>query len=317
LLALVGVEKRYGRVPALTGLTLNVGPGDVYGFLGRNGAGKSTALRIVMGITRADGGRVELFGAPARPGDVGPRRRIGYVAQEQHFYEWMTPARLGEFVGAFYPTWDPVRYQKLRQSFDIPERKIGTFSGGTKVKLALALALAHRPELLVLDEPTAGLDPVARREFADIVRELARGGQHATLFSSHLIDEVEAVANRVGIVEQGRMRFEGPLGDLSQRVRTLALTSTELQALDGPLAIPRILAELPVRLLRSRVRDEAVEFVLWLDDVEAFAQVSERLPRARFIELSLEDCFIELVRTDVGTAVAEAQPSDSVARIEP
>jgi ABC-2 type transport system ATP-binding protein len=224
---------------------------------------------------------------------------------------------LGEFVGAFYPTWDPARYQKLRQTFDIPERKIGTFSGGTKVKLALALALAHRPELLVLDEPTAGLDPVARREFADIVRELARSGQHATLFSSHLIDEVEAVANRLGIVEQGRMRFEGPLCELSQRVRTFALPSTELQALDGPLTIPQILAELPVRLLRSRTRDETVEFVLWLDDVEALAKLSERLPRARFIDLSLEDCFIELVRTDGGAPVGEARFSDSAARIEP
>jgi ABC-2 type transport system ATP-binding protein len=170
---------------------------------------------------------------------------------------------------------------------------------------------------LVLDEPTAGLDPVARREFADIVRELARSGQHATLFSSHLIDEVEAVANRVGIVEQGRMRFEGPLGELSKRVRTFALTPAELQEPDGALAVPRILAGLPVRLLRCRAREEAVEFVLWLDDAEALAGVSERLPNARFIALSLEDCFIELVRTDGGAPGGEATPLNSAARVEP
>ena len=144
VVALRGVEKSYGAVQVLRGVELTLGRGEVYAFLGRNGAGKSTTLRIVMGITRPDAGELRLFGELVAPGDTHQRRRIGYVAQEQHFYDWMTPEALGNFVGAFYPTWRAIEYQRLLRVLDVPPRKVRALSGGTKVKLALALALAER-----------------------------------------------------------------------------------------------------------------------------------------------------------------------------
>jgi ABC-2 type transport system ATP-binding protein len=219
------VRKSYGDVVALAGLDLHVDAGQVYGFLGRNGAGKSTTLRIVMGITRPDAGTVSLFGqtgAELRPLSAY-RQRIGYVAQEQNFYSWMTPLRLGEFLAGFFPTWDAAEYQRLLTLLELPpKRAIGTFSGGMQAKTALAAALAHRPELLVLDEPTAGMDAVTRREFLSLVREQARQSGRATLFSSHLIDEVELAADTIGIVDRGQMAWQGRLADL--RACTRALT---------------------------------------------------------------------------------------------
>lgn len=289
------MHKSYGSVPALRGLDLRLERGQVYGFLGRNGAGKSTALRIVMGITRQEAGTVALFGSPVTPGDVKPRQRIGYVAQEQHFYDWMTPEALGQFVGAFYPSWDAGHYAELLRRLEVPARKIRTMSGGTKVKQALALALAHRPELLVLDEPTTGLDAVVRREFVEILRELAVRGEHATLFSSHLIDEVELVATVVGVVEQGRMRYQGSLSDLAARVRVLSLPLDSLppaEALDPSILI----GGLPVLLLSQRELGGELELTLWASDPLAFAALELQHPRARVRRPPLEDIFIALVR---------------------
>jgi len=302
VLELRELHKAYGNVPALNGLELRLDRGQVYGFLGRNGAGKSTALRAVMGITRPDRGVVALFGSAVKAGDVRARQRIGYVAQEQNFYDWMTPAMLGAFVGAFYPSWDQARYENLLLRFEVPPRKIRTFSGGMKVKQALALALAHRPELLVLDEPTAGLDAVVRREFVEILRELAALGEHTTLFSSHLIDEVELVASRVGIVEQGAMRFEGSLPELAARVRVVSIPPPE-EALSSAHSVPDpagVLAELPLRVLTRRETAVELELTLWADEPWAFSALGQRIPDARFRQPPLEDIFIALVRTSGG-----------------
>ena len=220
MLEVRGLTKKYGSVQALSGLDLTVAEGEVYGFLGRNGAGKSTTIRILMGITEATSGTIQLFGEPVGRDLVRTRQRIGYVAQEQSFYPWMSPRDLARFVRAFYPSWEDAEFARLTKRLELPtDRKIGTFSGGMRVKTALSIALAHRPPLLLLDEPTAGLDPVARREFLELVRAEQKTSGHTTFFSSHLIDEVELVADRVGIVDDGRMRFEGTIATLAARVR--------------------------------------------------------------------------------------------------
>ena len=288
VLALANVAKRYAKVPALSGLNLTVQAGHVYGLLGRNGAGKSTSLRIVMGITRPDSGSVVLFGQTTKPGDVRPRRSVGYVAQEQHFYDWMTPDGLGRFVGGFYPTWDRARFNALLRRFDVPARKVRTFSGGTKVKLGLALALAHRPKLLVLDEPTAGLDAVARREFLEIVREQATSGEQTTLFSSHLIDDVEWVSNRVGIIEGGRMLYEGSLNELTERVRIALFPAED--------AIAGALAGLELYVIARRVTSEGHALTLWSANPDAFALLEQRTG-LRLGRAPLEEIFIALVRS--------------------
>lgn len=219
---LTDVRLHYGRVQALDGLSLDARAGEIYGYLGRNGAGKTTTLRILMGIVGADSGEIEVLGERVKRIPVELKRRIGYVSQEQTFYPWMTAAQLGRFVAAFYPTWDAQEFSRLLAVLDVPpDRRSSTLSGGTRAKLALALALAPRPDLLLLDEPTTGLDPVARREFNDLVVAMVAQRGTTTLFSSHLVDEVEAVATRVGIVQAGRMRIEGEVSHLMQRVRRI------------------------------------------------------------------------------------------------
>jgi ABC-2 type transport system ATP-binding protein len=210
VLKLTGVHKSFGSLKVLDGLNIAVYPGEVFGFLGRNGAGKSTAIRLLMGITQCDAGDIDVFGQPLKDDLIGIRQKIGYVAQDQNMYPWMTPRVLSKFVKNFYPAWDEKRYQQLINDFELPaKRRIGTFSGGMKAKLALTLALATRPQLLILDEPTAGMDPVARREFLDLVREQTVNDGATTFFSTHLIDEIEAIADRIGIVESGRAIYDG------------------------------------------------------------------------------------------------------------
>ncbi len=207
--------------------------GEIYGFLGINGAGKTTTIRLIMGIIAAQAGTITLLEETTRRTSVAQKRRIGYVSQEQNFYPWMSCRALGKFVGSFYPTWDAAEFARLLEMFEIPpERRSSELSGGMRAKLALALAIAPRPALLILDEPTAGLDPVARREFMQIIVAQAREHRRTTFFSSHLIDEVERCTDRVGIIHQGKMRFEGQLAELRRRVRRLTA------AVEEPMILP-------------------------------------------------------------------------------
>lgn len=211
---------RYGSNLVVDRLSLNVRRGEIYGFLGRNGAGKTSTIRMIMGIGVPDGGTIEFDGETFRRIGNAQKRRIGYVSQESFFYPWMTCRRIGRFVGGLFPTWDDSEYDRLMRVLDLPpDRKVSHLSGGMKVKLALALALAHRPDILILDEPTAGLDPVARREFLDIISRQAEQYGRTTFFSSHLIDEVQRVSHRVGVIRRGRLMFEGPLDDLIDQIR--------------------------------------------------------------------------------------------------
>jgi ABC-2 type transport system ATP-binding protein len=218
------VVYRFGPVRALDGLSLAVRHGEVYGFLGRNGAGKTTTLRLLMGILRPHGGSIELLGSRVSRVPASLKRRIGYVSQEPTFYPWMNARQLGAFVGSFYPTWDAAEYQRLLRMLDVPmDRRASELSGGTRSKLGLALSLAPRPDLLLLDEPTAGLDPVARAEFNDQLMILQRERGTTVFFSSHLVGEVEKLADRVGIVQAGRTCFEGSVVHLRDSVRRMAL----------------------------------------------------------------------------------------------
>lgn len=312
-----GLVKRYGKVEALSGLDLSVRRGEVYGFLGRNGAGKSTTIRILMGITKPTSGTLRLFGQPGS--GISERQRIGYVAQEQNFYGWMTPLSLGRFVRGFYPTWDDGAFSALIHNLDLPpNRKVGTFSGGMKVKMALALALAHQPEILILDEPTAGLDPVARREFLEMVRDQAEHSGRTTFFSTHLIDEIELAASRVGIVDGGRTLFEGRVETLAARVRRLRCPVAGDGAAPPPL--PETLTDALIdpatrlRVLQDRVRSGQRQVVIETDDPARFREfpyppleglegfLPTDVPGGWVLEeMPLEEIFIEMVRKPIQT----------------
>ncbi len=221
-LKLTDVRRRFGRSIALDGLSLSVRQGEIYGFLGRNGAGKTTTLRILTGVLHADAGTVEVLGQQVRRVPVELKRRIGTVSQEQHFYPWMTGDELGRFVSGFYPKWDQQEFLRLAKLLDVPLGKRSLeLSGGTRTKLGLALALSPRPDLLLLDEPTTGLDPVARREFNDLVKVIVKERGCTAFLSSHLVDEVQQVAHRVGIIHAGKMRIEGDVPQLLASVRRI------------------------------------------------------------------------------------------------
>jgi ABC-2 type transport system ATP-binding protein len=269
------VRRRFGRVRALDGVTLSVRAGEVYGFLGRNGAGKTTTLRVLMGIVRPDAGEITLLGQLVRKVDIELKRRIGYVSQEQVFYPWMTATELGRFVAAFYPSWDAAEYTRLLKLLDVPEKRRSVeLSGGTRTKLGLALALAPRPPLLLLDEPTSGLDPVARTEFNELVQQMVRERGITAFMSSHLVDELQDIADRVGIIQAGRMSFEGEVPVLRARVKRVRAPE--------PLAPSSGFA---------RVHGE-----IWQADPELWA--SEPWPSDTMIEeLSLDDIFVAFARS--------------------
>lgn len=272
---LENIKRRYGKVMALDGLSLNVRQGEIYGFLGRNGAGKTTTLRVLMGIVRPDQGSIELFGERTKRVTVSLKRRIGYVSQEPMFYSWMTAQQLGRFVSSFYPTWDKQEFSRLLDALDVPvDRRAADLSGGTRSKLGLALALAPRPELLLLDEPTAGLDPVARREFHDQLVHLQRERGTTVFFSSHLVGEVEQLAQRVGIVQAGQTRFEGDVEELRASVRRIVA---------DPVFVP------PEGFERLRGDVFRATASLWDSTLWCGAEIRQ---------LSLEDIFLAFARTD-------------------
>lgn len=277
LVELNDLTVRYGKFLALDGLSLAARAGEIYGFLGRNGAGKTTTMRVLMGVLKPVAGDIRLFGESMKRVPVSIKRRIGYVSQEQNFYPWMNAEQLGKFVGAFYPTWDAAEYQRLLQVLDIPpRRRAAELSGGTRTKLGLALALAPRPPLLLLDEPTTGLDPVARREFNDLVVAMVAERGVTTFFSSHLVDDVESIATRVGIIQAGRMRIEGKVSELVSRVRRVT-------------SAPELV--LPAQF--SRVRGD-----IWEAPPEAWAAVAAETADARVETLPLEEIFLAYARTD-------------------
>jgi len=240
------VSKRWGREVALDRVCLDVPPGVVFALLGENGAGKTTAIRILLGLLGADGGRAEVLGLPSATSGLEIRRRVGYVPERLALYQWMTVEEIGWFTAGFYGEGFLSEYRRLAGHFALPpHKKIGTLSKGMRAKVALALAMAHEPELLVLDEPTSGLDALVRREFLESMVDRAAAGQTVFL-SSHQIAEVERVADVIAILRKGELLVVQRLDELKARVRELTLTMS-----DGA-APPDVPGEILARRQRAR-----------------------------------------------------------------
>ena len=224
IISLEKVSRHFGSKLALNEVTLEVPRGCVFGLIGGNGAGKTTLLRHVLGMLKAQAGSVRIFGLDPVKNPVGVLGKIGYLSEERELPNWMSVAELMRYTQAFYPDWDPSYAEELREAFDLnPKSKISTLSRGQRARAGLLIALAHRPELLLLDEPSSGLDPVVRRDILGaIIRTIADEGR-TVLFSSHLLDEVERVADRVAIIHDGRIMLESDLGELKETYRRLTL----------------------------------------------------------------------------------------------
>jgi ABC-2 type transport system ATP-binding protein len=214
------LTRRFSGRTAVQSVSLRVEEGETFGFLGRNGAGKSTFIQMVCGVIAPDDGEITLLGRTAKAVPAAWLHHIGYVAQEPRFDPWLTATGLGDFVAPFFPTWDRAFYRELLEILTVPDRqRIETLSVGVRARLALAVALAHRPRLLILDEPTAGLEPLARRDFHVLLERTAASHPRATFFSSHLVDDVERLAGRIGIIDDGALMYQGPVAGLGDEVR--------------------------------------------------------------------------------------------------
>ncbi len=197
-----GVTKRYGSQLALDRVTLDVPSGVVFALLGENGAGKTTAIRILLGLTAPDQGTATVLALDSTRQGQTVRSRVGYVAERPALYDWMTTAEIGWFTSGFYGSGFYDRYLRLATEYQLPlKRKIKHLSKGMRAKVALSLALAHEPELLILDEPTSGLDTLVRREFLEGMVDIAAAGR-TVLLSSHQIGEVERVADYIAILRR-------------------------------------------------------------------------------------------------------------------
>ena len=214
------VTRRFGRTRALDAVDLTLAPGSVLGLVGRNGAGKTTALRLAHGILFPDAGRIRVLGLdPVRQG-LELRRRASLLSEESSLYPWMTVEEILGFAGALHPRWDAALARSLRERLDLdPRARIKTLSRGTRAKVALVLAVACRPEVLFLDDPTAGLDPLVRSEVLQGILEAIPAEGGAVVYASHLVADIDRVADRIAILDHGKLRVLAPLEDLKARVR--------------------------------------------------------------------------------------------------
>jgi len=221
-----GLRKVYGGFEALSGLDLAVPAGSICGFLGRNGAGKTTAIKILLGMAHATAGSARVFGLDVGDPKAGVaiRKRIGFVSDEKDLYDFMTVAEMIRFNAGFYPTWRTDLEEKYLRAFDLPpNRRVKALSRGMRTKLALLLALSHGAELVILDEATSGLDPAAAEEVLQaLVAHVAREGM-TIFFSSHQLAEVDQIADRVAVIDKGRLVVSGELDDLRETWRRIRL----------------------------------------------------------------------------------------------
>jgi ABC-2 type transport system ATP-binding protein len=296
-LSLRHLSKRFKRIQALDDVSFDVPPGSVCALLGANGAGKTTAIRVLLGLERPDAGTSKVLGLDSQRYSQEIRRRVGYVPERPTLYEWMTVREIGWFAAGFYPPGYQQQYEQHARRFGLdPGQRIAELSKGTRAKVSLSLALAHSPRLLVLDEPTSGLDPLVRREFLESMVDVASAGR-TVLLSSHQVHEVERVADLVVILIEGKLVCLENLDELKRSTVELVVTLPEIGT---PLpSVPgTVLAHVPF----------GHEHVLIVRDLEE-EKLPETFPPPAAYELrkpSLEEILLTLLRERRSAARAES-----------
>lgn len=282
--------RSFGEFVAVRDVDLNVPRGTVYGLLGINGAGKSTIIKMLMGHLRPGSGSIRLLGRSAERELIETRKRVGYVSENRYLYEWMTVGESIRFTRAFHPNWDDEKCEGLVKRFDLPrEKRVKQLSRGNRARLCLTLALAFNPELIILDEPTSGLDPIVRRDFIEnIVAEIAQEGR-TVLFSSHIVEEIERVADYVGIIHDGKLLLTAAVDELKYSVKRIRLSNNgsepDLTCLPGLLGVERLRHEQILTV--NNFGGETLQFL------------SERgISQPEILPMSLEDIFIYSVRAE-------------------
>ena len=290
-----GVCKSFGRTQVLRGVTLRVERGKTFAFLGRNASGKTTTIRLLLGLLKRDEGTVRVLGLDPQQEPLELRRNVGYLAEDQTMYGWMRVDEILRFVAPFYPTWDHELALRYVRDFELPPRtKIKHLSKGQNVRLGLVLALAHRPDLVILDDPALGLDPIMRKQFnRDLITHL-QGEGRTVFYSSHLLYEVEPVADEVAILEQGRILRQADTETLRRDVKQIALSSEAWHSIAG-------------RLTFLDQRREGDEMVVTIERAEsAMLLLSREGIEYRVMDLNLDEIFEAYV---VGRRDTDASPA--------
>lgn len=282
------LTKHYGHKRVVDSLDLRVPRGSVYGLLGRNGAGKSTVIKMLMGLVQPDYGRVELLGETIDQLQSATRAKIAYLAEGHPLYGWMTIGEAVRFTRAFYPTWNHTLCEQVLDCFELSQRqKIRTLSRGQQAQVSLALAISPDPELLVLDDPTLGLDTVVRRDFLESLIQIIQRQGRTILFSSHLLGDVERIADRIGVLVKGVLRVDCPTDHFRNSIKKIVLEFAGVPP-DAPSC---------AGLISVRQVGPSLELVLvGYDDAQREA-IEALDPRSiEVLHLNLEDAFIEYTR---------------------
>ena len=231
VVAVTNLSRSFGSKKALNDVTLAVSRGCVFGLVGENGAGKSTLIKHLLGLWRAEAGRVEVFGLDPVSEPAAVLGRVGYLSEQPDLPNWMRVSELLRFTQAFYPRWDTAYAEQLVQQFGLDvDARIKTLSKGQRARLGLIAAEAHRPDLLILDEPSSGLDPIVRRDILEaIIRTVADEGR-TVIFSSHLLEEVERVSDHLAMLHHGALRFCASLASIREQHRRISLLFAQPQA---------------------------------------------------------------------------------------
>jgi ABC-2 type transport system ATP-binding protein len=280
------LKKSFDTKPVLQGVDLSIPRGAVVGLMGTNGAGKSTLIKSILGLIKFDSGNAKLFGCESEMLTPAIKERLGYVPQIVNLYTWMKVRHVISYTASFYSHWNHDFVADLAKRWHVPlDDRVQGLSSGQLQTLALVLALGHLPELLILDEPVASLDPIARRDFLRELLELTVDGNRTVLFSTHISSDLERVATHVAILSAGRITQFCELDELKDKVKRLRLRSTESFPLD--FSVPgalRTKVDGPNALTAvADVSDEFVEFLQkkWNADVQVE-------------NLNLEEIFVEL-----------------------
>ena len=294
------VTYRAGKEFAIRDLAMSVPTGSVYGFLGPNGSGKTTTLRLLLGMLPVDDGTINLLGHDVPAGVHKALARIGYVPERLHLYPQLTVEETLRYHAAFYPDWDNARAEQLRRGFSLrAEQHVDRLSKGESGKLMMLIALAHNPDLLVLDEPTDGLDPVVRRDVLAALLEYVSSRGATVLISSHLIHEQERICDHVGVMDDGRLLAEMPMAAFRGGIKRLRVSRAPLDRGDLPFTL----------LSRGVSAGREEEWVVrgWQPAMKEYFVTAESELR-EVIDLDLEESFVELLRsarTPVGVAGEE------------
>jgi ABC-2 type transport system ATP-binding protein len=286
---LIDLTKRFGRTLAVNNLSLTIPRGGTFGLIGPNGAGKSTTIKMLMGMLSISAGRANVLGVDIAADPVQVKQRVGYVPEVHHIYRWMRIREAIGFCKSCFRTWNDETCRELVELFGLDlEKKVKHLSKGTQVKLALLLAVSHEPELLLLDEPLSGLDPIAREDFLEgVLRTICDRGQ-TVLISSHVLDDVRRLADRVGILYEGRLVLHGDIDELLTSTKRICAT---LRDGSQPKETPEgtIWQRIQGREWTITVRDFSAEKVQQVQAIDGVEHVN-------VIDLGLEELFKDFIR---------------------